>query len=462
MKKFLLLAIAVLLSGCAVGPNYKRPTVSVPTDYRDSMPAQTAAAPSLGNENWWQVYQDPVLADLIHTALQQNYDVRIAAARVLEAQAQLGITRANQFPSASVGADIFSQQNAKTSNQFPPYQVNAGQLNLSVIWNLDFWGKYRRQTEAARAQMLASEWGQRAVISSLVANVATAYFQLRALDSEIEISKRTLGSRQQSLQLTKVLETHGSASDLDVSQSEQLVYTASESIPDLERQIRQQENLLSILLGDNPGSISRGQALTEQPVPEAVPAGLPSELLERRPDVRQAEEIIVAANAQIGVAKASFFPSISLTGAGGLESNALNRFINAPSQTWFGALSVAQPVFQAGALRSGLRLTRAQYQEAVLAYQQTVQNSLEQVSNALIAYQKDRDFRGQQELLTQAAERSDQLSLVLYQHGGASYLQVLTNETNYFSAELNLVQAQLNERLALVQLYQALGGGWQQ
>jgi len=462
MKKFLLLAIAVLLSGCAVGPNYKRPTVSVPTDYRDSMAAQTAAAPSLGNENWWQVYQDPVLADLIHTALQQNYDVRIAAARVLEAQAQLGITHANQFPSASVGADIFSQQNAKTSNQFPPYQVNAGQLNLSVIWNLDFWGKYRRQTEAARAQMLASEWGQRAVISSLVANVATAYFQLRALDSEIEISKRTLGSRQQSLQLTKVLETQGSASDLDVSQSEQLVYTASESIPDLERQIRQQENLLSILLGENPGSISRGQALTEQPVPEAVPAGLPSELLERRPDVRQAEEIIVAANAQIGVAKASFFPSISLTGTGGLESNALNRFINAPSQTWFGALSVAQPVFQGGALRSGLRLSRAQYQEAVLAYQQTVQNSLEQVSNALIAYQKDRDFRGQQELLTQAAQRSDQLSLVLYQHGGASYLQVLTNETNYFSAELNLVQAQLNERLALVQLYQALGGGWQQ
>jgi len=462
MKKFLLLAIAVLLSGCAVGPNYKRPTVSVPTDYRDSMAAQTAAAPSLGNENWWQVYQDPVLADLIHTALQQNYDVRIAAARVLEAQAQLGITRANQFPSASVGADIFSQQNAKTSNQFPPYQVNAAQLNLSVIWNLDFWGKYRRQTEAARAQMLASEWGQRAVISSLVANVATAYFQLRALDSEIEISKRTLRSRQQSLQLTKVLETQGSASDLDVSQSEQLVYTASESIPDLERQIRQQENLLSILLGENPGSISRGQALTEQPVPEAVPAGLPSELLERRPDVRQAEEIIVAANAQIGVAKASFFPSISLTGTGGLESNALNRFVNAPSQTWFGALSVAQPVFQGGALRSGLRLSRAQYQEAVLAYQQTVQNSLEQVSNALIAYQKDRDFRGQQELLTQAAQRSDQLSLVLYQHGGASYLQVLTNETNYFSAELNLVQAQLNERLALVQLYQALGGGWQQ
>src|SRR2546427_653404 len=462
MKKFLLLAIAVLLSGCAVGPNYKRPTVSVPTDYRDSMAAQTAAAPSLGNENWWQVYQDPVLADLIHTALQQNYDVRIAAARVLEAQAQLGITRANQFPSASVGADIFSQQNAKTSNQFPPYQVNAGQLNLSVIWNLDFWGKYRRQTEAARAQMLASEWGQRAVISSLVANVATAYFQLRALDSQLEISKRTLASRQQSLKLTEFLESHGSNSGLDVSQSQQLVYTASETIPDLERQIQQQENLLSILLGENPGPITRGQALTEQPVPQNVPAGLPSELLERRPDVRQAEEMMVAANAQIGVAKASFFPNLSLTGLGGLGSNALHQFITAPSEAWDAAFNVSQPVFQGGALRSQLRLARANWQETVLSYEQTVQNALEQVSNSLVASQKDREFREQQELLTQAAQHTDQLSKVLYKHGGASYLEVLTSETNYFSAELNLVQAQLNERLALVQLYQSLGGGWQQ
>src|SRR5712675_2029051 len=304
----IVLSVVVVEAGCMTGPKYKRPTVSVPTGYRSAMPDQPGAAASLGNEKWWHVYQDPVLADLIHIALQQNYDVRIAASRVLEAQAQLGITRANQFPSASVGADIFSQQNGKTSNQFPPYQVNAGQLNLSVIWNLDFWGKYRRQTEAARAQVLASEWGQRAVISSLVANVATAYFQLRALDSQLEISKRTLASRQESLKLTEFLENHGSNSGLDVSQSQQLVYTASETIPDLERQIQ------------------------------------------------QAEEIIVAANAQIGVSKASFFPSISLTGTGGLESNALNRFINTPSQTWFGALSVSQPVFQGGALRSGLRL----------------------------------------------------------------------------------------------------------
>ena len=462
MKKFLLLTIAVLLAGCAVGPNYKRPAVNVPTDYRDSMAAQTAAASSLGNENWWQVYQDPVLAQLIHTAIQQNYDVRIAATRVLEAQAQLGITRANQFPSASVGAGVSSQQNAKVSNLFPAYQVNEGQLNLSVIWNLDFWGKYRRQTEEARAQLLGTKWGQQAVISSLVANVATAYFQLRALDSELEIAKRTLGSRQQSLQLTRLLETHGSASDLDVSQSEQLLYTASETIPDLERQIQQQENLLSILLGENPRSIPRGRPLTEQPAPDNVPAGLPSELLERRPDVREVEANMMAANAQIGVAKAAFFPSISLTGTGGLESNALNSFLSAPSQTWNAGLSITQPIFEGGRLRSGLRLSRAQYQEAVLIYQQTVQNALEQVSNALIATQKDRGFREQQEMLTRAAQRTDELSEVLYKNGGASYLQVLTSETNYFSAELNLVQAQLNERLALVQLYQSLGGGWQQ
>src|SRR3989441_7704312 len=465
MKKAALLGIlsvVVVEAGCMMGPNYKRPTVSVPTGYRSAMPDQPAAAASLGNEEWWDVYQDPVLADLIHTALQQNYDVRIAATRVLEAQAQLGITRANQLPSASVGASIYSQQNAKTSNQFPPYQVNAGQLNLSVIWNLDFWGKYRRQTEAARAQMLASEWGQRAVISSLVANVATAYFQLRALDSELEISKRTLASRQESLKLTQFLESHGSNSGLDVSQAEQLVYTASETIPDLERQIQQQENVLSVLLGENPQSIPRGRALTEQPVPQNVPAGLPSELLERRPDVRQAEEMMVAANAQIGVAKASFFPNLSLTGLGGLESNALHQFITAPSETWYAAFSVSQPVFQDGALRSQLRLAPANWQETVLSYEQTVQNALEQVSNSLVASQKDREFREQQELLTQAAQQTDQLSEVLYKNGGASYLQVLTSETNYFSAELNLVQAQLNERLALVQLYQSLGGGWQQ
>src|SRR5262252_239596 len=307
MKKTALLGVVSVLAleaGCLMGPKYKRPAVNVPQEYRAPAPQQAVAASSLANERWWEVYQDPVLTQLMHTAIAQNYDVRIAAARVLEAQAQAGITRANQLPSANVGANVFSEQNAKVSKLFPAYQVNGGELNLSVIWSLDFWGKYRRQTEATRAQLLATEWGQRAVISSLIANVATAYFQLRALDSELEISKRTLASRQQSLQLTHVLESHGGASGLDVSQGEQLVYTASETIPDLERQIQQQENVLSTLLGENPGSIPRGHALTEQRVPQNIPAGLPSELLERRPDVREAEENIVAANAQIGVTKA--------------------------------------------------------------------------------------------------------------------------------------------------------------
>jgi len=457
-----ILGVLILEAGCMMGPKYQRPIVDVPQQYRAPAPQQVAQASSLGNEQWWQVYQDPVLTQLIHTAIAQNYDVRIAATRVLESQAQVGITRANQLPSASLGANIYSQQNAKVSHLFPEYDVNAGQLNLSVIWNLDFWGKYRRQTEAARAQLLATEWGRRAVISSLVANVATAYFQLRALDSELEISQRTLASRQQSLKLTHVLENNGSGSGLDVSQAEQLVYTASETIPDLERQIQQQENVLSILLGENPQSIPRGRSITEQPAPENVPAGLPSELLERRPDIRQAEENVVAANAQIGVAKAAFFPSISLTGTGGLESNALNRFLSQPSQTWYAAFSVSQPLFEGGRLRSGLKLARAQWQESVLSYEQTVQNALEQVSNSLVASQKNREFREQQALLTQAAQQTDQLSEVLYKNGGASYLQVLTSETNYFSAELNLVQAQLNERLALVQVYEALGGGWQE
>src|SRR5258708_30948824 len=245
-----------------MGPKYKRPAVNVPQGYRTPSPQQAVAASSLGNEQWWQVYEDPVLTQLIHTAIAQNYDVRIAAARVLQAQAQVGVTRSNQLPSASVGADVFSQQNAKVTKLFPAYEVNGGELNLSVIWNLDFWGKYRRQTEAARAQLLATEWGQRAVLSSLVANVATAYFQLRALDSELEISKHTLASRQQSLKLTQVLESHGSGSGLDVSQAEQLVYTASETIPGLERQIQQQQNVLSVLLGENPQSAPPSHTLT--------------------------------------------------------------------------------------------------------------------------------------------------------------------------------------------------------
>jgi multidrug efflux system outer membrane protein len=399
---------------------------------------------------------------LIRLALQQNYDVRIAASRVLQAQAQLGITRADQFPTVSAGSQASGQYTPKTSSIFPAYRTNAGELDLSVVWNLDFWGKYRRQTEAARANLLASQWGQRAILSSVVSSVATAYFTLRELDWALDVSKQTLAARRNSLQLTNVLARNGSASALDVRQSEQLVYTAAETIPDLERQISQEENSLSILLGDNPGPIPRGRPLTEQPDPPGVPLGLPSELLERRPDIREAEETLVAANAEIGVAKAAFFPSISLTGLAGFESNALNNLFSHSQRIWNEAGSLTQPVFAGGAIRSGLRLAEAQEQQMLLTYQQTIMNAFQEVSNSLVAYQKGREFREQQELLTTAAEDTDRLSKVLYQHGGASYLQVLTSENNAFAAELNLAQAQLDERLALVQLYNALGGGWEQ
>ena len=455
----------MLLAGCLLGPNYKRPPVDAPGAYRGdsqvSIAASDAASEPLGDEKWWDVFQDPVLQQLIRTAIEQNYDLRIAASRVLQAQAQVGITRANQFPTVSAGAEAFSERNPKISSAFPSYEANAGEVDLAVVWNLDFWGKYRRQTEAARASLLASQWGQRAVLASVVSNVASAYFTLRELDLALDVSKKTLAARQDSLRLTSVLAKHGSASALDVRQSEQLVYTAAETIPDLERQIALQENSLSILLGRNPGSIPRGRPLTEQPNPPAIPVGLPSELLERRPDIREAEATLVAANAQIGVAKAAFFPSISLTGTAGYESFALNNLFTHSQRMWDGAASLTQPVFAGGALRAGMRLAKAQEQEMLLTYQQTIMNAFQQVSNSLIAYQKGREFREQQELLTTAAEDADRLSKILYEHGGASYLQVLISENNDLAAELNLAQAELNERLALIQIYNALGGGWQ-
>jgi multidrug efflux system outer membrane protein len=291
--------------------------------------------------------------------------------------------------------------------------------------------------------------------------VASAYFQLRELDLSLELSQSTLDSRRHSLRLINVLAENGSASMLDVRQSEELVYTAEQTISDLERQIAQQENALSTLLGNAPAHIPRGRGLTDQPNPPTVPAGLPSELLERRADIREAEDNLVAANAEIGVARAALFPNISLTGAGGFESNALGQLFDSSAELWNGVASLAQPVFAAGSIRAGVRLAEAQQQQMLLTYEQTIVNAFRQVSDSLVAYRKNREFRQQQELLTVAAQDTDRLSNLLYQHGGASYLQVLTSETNYFSAQLNLAEAQLNERLALVQLYAALGGGWQ-
>jgi multidrug efflux system outer membrane protein len=458
-----LLSGALFLSGCTMGPNYKRPTVAVPPTYRGTgFDAQAPSeAASLGDQKWWDVFQDEQLRSLVRTALKQNYDLRIAASRILEARAQLGITRAEQFPTVTGGAGITDVRTAQ-SKFLPAFETGTGQVNVSAAWDLDFWGKYRRATEAARANLLASEWARQEVVSTLVANVASAYFQLRAIDLELEISKRTLDSRQESLRLTQVLANGGATSLLDVRQAEQLVFTASAEIPALEQQIEQQENFLSILLGHNPGDIPRGQTLTEQHQPPQVPPELPSSLLERRPDIRQAEEQLVAANAEIGVARAAYFPDISLSGSGGFQSSALTNLFSGPAGAWSFGASLAQPIFTGGRLRSGVRLAEAQQQTATLFYQQSIQEAFRSVSDALIAYRKTREFRTQQDLLFQSAEDAARLSHMRYTGGATGYLEVLTNETNAFSAELGLVQARLNELLALVQLYEALGGGWQQ
>ena len=455
--------LLIWCTGCAVGPNYKKPAVNTPTVYRGLTPEEAAKSDptSLGDEKWWDVFQDDQLRTLIRTALTQNYDSRIAASRVLEAQAQLGITRADQFPSVGAGAGISDTRNSQ-SKFLPAFETSTGQVNLAAAWELDFWGKYRRATEAARANLVASEWARREVLSALVANVASAYFQLRALDLEFQISKRTLNSRQESLRLTRILADGGSTSLLDVRQAEQLVFTASAEIPVLEQQIEQQENFLSILLGQNPEDIPRGQTLTEQRQPPDVPAGLPSALLERRPDIQQAEAQLVAANAEIGVARSAYFPQISLNCAGGFQSSALTSLFTGPAGAWSFGASLTQPIFTGGRLRSQVRLAEARQQAAVLSYQQSIQGAFRDVSDGLVAYRKTREFRTQQELLFRSAEDAARLSHMRYNGGVTGYLEVLTNETNAFSTELGLVQAQLNELLAVVQLYQALGGGWQQ
>jgi multidrug efflux system outer membrane protein len=458
-----LLSAALLTSGCTLGPNYHRPAVAAPGSYRGTISdedAQTHLAP-LGDQKWWEIFQDEQLRMLIRTALTQNYDSRIAASRMLEARAQLGIIRADQFPALGAGAGITDVRQAQ-SKFLPASETSTGQLNLSAAWELDFWGKYRRATEAGRANLLASEWARREVVSTLVANVASAYFQLRALDLELEISKRTLNSRQESLRLTRILSDGGSTSLLDVRQAEQLVFTASAEIPALEQQVEQQENFLSILLGQNPGDVPRGQTLTEQRQPPEVPPGLPSSLLERRPDMRQAEAQLVVANAEIGVARAAYFPQISLSGAGGFQSSALSSLFSGPAGAWSFGASLTQPIFTGGRLRSEVHLAEARQQTAVLFYQQSIQGAFRSVSDALVAYHKTREFRTQQELLFRSAQDAARLSHLRYAGGVTGYLEVLTNETNAFSGELGLVQARLNELLALVELYQALGGGWQQ
>jgi multidrug efflux system outer membrane protein len=452
-------ALSIAAAGCLVGPNYKRPPVDVPSAYRAETPAPATDA-SFGDESWWQVFSDPTLQSLIRTALQQNSDLQIAAARILEAQAQLGITRSNQFPTVTAGVDVLGER-PSVALGFPSENVGALQVQGSVAWELDFWGRYRRATEAARAQLLASEWGRRAVLTTLVSQVANAYFSLRALDLELDISRRTLASRQESLQLTETRERGGVTSLLDVRQAEQLVYGAAGEITTLEREIEQQENFIRVLLGENPGPVDRGLGLTDQPHPPEVPAGLPSRLLERRPDIQQSEQQLVAANAEIGVARAAYFPDISLTGAAGFESTSLTSLFALPNGVWNAAIAATQPIYTAGRTRSQVAQARARYEEASIEYRQTIRQAFREVADALVGYRKIREFRGQQTLLLAAAQDARRLADVRYQGGATSYLEVLDADTRLFVAELDLTEAELSELSAFIEIYRALGGGWQ-
>lgn len=448
---------ALVSTACLMGPNYKRPDVALPPAYRD----QPATGPSFGDEKWFDAFGDPVLQQLVRQALANNFDVRIAAARVLEAQEMAGITRAEEFPTATLNATGTDAYNPKIASVFPAYRAAYGGLNVSVLWNLDFWGRYRRATEAARDQLLASEWARRAAVSSLVAQVAEGYFQLLADDDSVSLAQQTLTARQQALQLTQTLRTYGSASQLDLNEAQELVDTAAADVPQLQSEQIQQENLVATLLGEYAQAVPRGAPLDQQPNPPEVPAGLPAELLERRPDIREAEATLMAANAQIGEARAAMFPSVTLTGDRGVESYALNRLLTGTSQQWSVGGNAAQTIFAAGSLHAAVRYSEAEKQEMLLSYEEAIHTAFEQVSDALIARVKAQEYRNEVAAEAAATHQAAQLSQVLYKNGGASFLQVLTAQTNDFAAQLTLVQAEAAERLALVQLYNALGGGWQ-
>ena len=461
MRPRALLPAVLLLAGCTVGPDYRRPDVAVPGDFRGR--ADGPATPeSLGDLPWWQIFQDEVLQSLVSTALAENYDVRIAAARVLDARAQVTATRSFQFPEVSgnasapythISGDRAPQQSEDT---FSPLAT------LDLFWELDFWGRLRRATEAARADLLASEEAQRFVLTTLVSDVATAYLQLQELDLELEISRRTLTSRQDNLRLVKLRQEGGVAAMIDVRQAEVLLYTAAETIPDVERRLEQTENLLSFLLGRSPGPIPRGRTLVQSLVPPTVPAGLPSALLERRPDIRQAEEQLAAATARIGVAKADYFPRVLITGSAGGGGTQLDGH-------WFGPFAlfgigpqISLPIFNMGRIGANVTSAEARAQAALVRYQQTIQQAFREVSDALVEHSKRREFRVQQEGLVESLRDAARLANIRYRGGVTSYLEVLDTERQLFDAELLLAQALRDELLAVVRLYRALGGGWGQ
>ena len=463
-----MVSATVWLAGCTMGPNYRRPTVQVPQTFRAPEPLPETQATSFADLKWWQVFKDDELQRLIKTALAQNYDLRDAVARVEAARANLGITRSDQYPQVGASGDVqFTRLSRNGQFPLPPSFVpsqnrNWGEAHLDLLsFEVDLWGRLRRATEAARANLLSAEENRKAVVTTLVSEVATEYLTLRELDSELSIARATLDNRQGSLELTKARQGGGVATQLDLRQSEQLVDTAAETIPTLQQQIEQTENQITLLLGENPGNVVRGGSIDDQQVPPEVPAGLPSALLERRPDIRAAEQSLIAANAQIGVAKAAYFPQLSLSGALGGQSPQLSSLFTGANSAWNFVPQLTQPIFTAGRLGSNVRLAQAQRESALAQYQKTIQTAFTEVSNALIAHQRVRESRVQQDALVRALEDRKRLAYLRYRGGVDTQLNALDADRDLFNAELTLRQIKLGELLSVVQLYKALGGGWQ-
>jgi len=459
---------AALLAGCTVGPNYKRPQVAVPKSFRAPAPLPEPQAASLADLKWFEVFHDEKLQELIRAALAHNYDLRDAVARVEEARANLGITRSNQLPQVSASGSLEVTRLSR-NGQFPlpsTFVANQnrtwGEAGLNLLsFEIDLWGRLRRSTEAARATLLNAEENRKAVVSTLISQVAADYFQLLELDYELQISERTLDTRRESLRLVSDRKGGGVATRLDLRQAEQLVSTAAESIPTLQQQIEQTENQIALLLGRNPEPAVRGSNFIEQYVPPEVPVGLPSALLERRPDIRAAEQTLVAANANIGVAKAAYFPQITLTGFIGGQSSALANLFSGPNGAWSFVSQVSQPIFAGGRIKSGVRLAEAQHDQAQVAYERSIQTAFREVSDALIAHQRTRQSRLEQERLVAALQDRKSLAYVRYRGGVDTQLNALDADRDLFQAELTLAQIRYSELLSVVQLYKALGGGWQ-
>ena len=466
MKRLARVTNAILASafiaGCAVGPNYHRPAVQTPAAYRDlseSSPVQPQAA-SIADLPWWQVFQDPQLQQLVRVALKQNYDLELATERINAERAQLVVTRSNLFPQVSGDPNFTGgrEQNFQTYYNFLSLAADA-------TFQLDFFGRLRRATQAARAQLMATEEAQHVVTLTLVSDVASDYFALLELDMELQITRDTVTTQEGSVKLTSLRLSHGVATKLDVLQAQQVLDTANAQIPDLERQIGQQEDAINILLGNYPAGVTRGLPLAQQALPPDVPPGLPSSLLERRPDIREAEQLLVAANAEVGVAKAEFFPQISLTGSAGEgfgRSSAFSNLMSSQIGIWSYGAQVSQPIFTGGALRGNLHLAESERAQALISYKEAIQHAFGDVSDGLIGYQKYHEVRLRQQQLVDDLAESVRLSNMRYQGGTTTYLEVLDGQRSLFAAELTLAQARGNEYQSLVQLYRALGGGWQQ